>query len=137
MEQKTGLSGATVSLVALLSGCASGPYTQVQLGYANTRHEKDLGGPIDLLCVRARGGAKIGAKDPDRQEINDRRELIIRKIKKNTNSYFQQNPDDPRKSDWNKVLKLEKAGEKIVLKQDCEGNVYFGLDGTSQVLNPK
>ena len=61
MEQTARYKSAALSVAALLStGCASGPYTQVQLGYANTRHEKDLGGHIDLLCVKARGGARIG-----------------------------------------------------------------------------
>lgn len=64
MKQKIGFS-SICSLVALLSGCASGPYTQVQLAYSNTRHEKDLGGPVNLFCVRARGGAKIGSKEKD------------------------------------------------------------------------
>ena len=61
MRQKIGFNAAALSLAALLStGCASAPYTQIQIGYANTHHKKDQGGHVDLLCTRARGGAKIG-----------------------------------------------------------------------------
>ena len=138
MGQKIWLNSTAFSIAALLtSGCASRPYSQIQLAYANTRHEKDLGGHVDLLCVRARGGATVGAKEPSEQEIYERRDLLIRKIKNSTNYYFQKNPDDPRKQDWDNFLESEKAGQKIVLSQECSGNVYFGLDGISQVLDPK
>src|SRR3989344_6804082 len=137
MEQKVRLGGVAVSLAALLSGCASKPYTQAQLGYTNTPHEKDLGGHVDLFCVRVRGGAKIGAKEASPEEIGERRDLIFRRIRRLTDSYFQQHQNDPRKADWNRVLGLEKAGEKVVLKQECDGNLYFGLDGIDQFLNPE
>src|SRR3989344_1382855 len=138
MGQKIWLNSTAFSIAALLtSGCASRPYSQIQLAYANTQHGKDLGGHVDLLCVRARGGATVGAKEPSEQEIYERRDLLIRKIKNSTNYYFQKNPDDPRKQDWDNFLESEKAGQKIVLSQECSGNVYFGLDGISQVLDPK
>ncbi|MDO8511311.1 MAG: hypothetical protein Q7S55_04035 [Nanoarchaeota archaeon] len=137
MGQKTWLSSTTFSLAALLtSGCASRPYTQIQVAYANTRHDKDLGGHINLLCVRARGGATVGAKGPSEREISERRDLLIRKIKNSTNYYFQKNPDDPRKQGWDAFLGSEKAGQKIVLNQECDGTLYFGLDGISQVPDP-
>lgn len=135
MEERNTFRTAALSLAALLStGCASRPYSQIQVAYANTQHEKDLGSHVDLLCVRARGGAKLGAKEPSGQEIHERRDLIIRKIKNNTDYYFQKNPLDPRKQDWDTFLELEKAGQKIVLSQECDGRLYFGLDGISQAL---
>jgi len=137
MKQRTQYSGAAFSLAALLtSGCASRPYSQIQVAYANTRHGKDLGGHVDLLCVRARGGATVGAKGPSEREISERRDLLIRKIKNSTDYYFQKNPDDPRKKGWGAFLESEKAGKKIVLNQECDGALYFGLDGVSQVPDP-
>ncbi len=135
MIQKIKDGSVAFSLAALLTGCASGPYTQVQLGYANS-YNKDAKSNIDLLCTRVRGGAKIGAKEPSEAEVNERRDLIIRKIKNRINSYFQQNPDDSRKKEWSNILESEKEGGKIVLKLECDGNLYFGLDGINQVLDP-
>ena len=39
-------------------GCVQQPYTDVRLAYANGHHKKDLGGGVDMLCIKARGGAK-------------------------------------------------------------------------------
>ncbi len=126
-----GLLGVSMGFSSL--GCLQQPYTDVRLAYANAHHEKDLGGGVDMLCVKARVGAKVGTKEPSEAEILERRDLILRKIKNQVNSYFRQHPDDPRKKDWSTVLELEKEGGKIVLKQECDGKVYFGLDGISLV----
>ncbi len=51
--------------------------------------------------------------------------------------YFLQNPNDPRKKDWNKFVELIQKGEKIVLRQTADGKTFFGLDGWGQVLDPE
>jgi len=61
--KKIKLASRVLSLAALLStGCASRPYTKVQLGYAQGQHKIGTDGHVDLICVRARGGATVAEK---------------------------------------------------------------------------
>ena len=62
---------AIFSAAALFTeGCVNQPYYQVQAGYANTQHRNDLGGHIDLMCLRARGGTRADAKESSEQKFN-------------------------------------------------------------------
>ncbi len=71
MKLNTYFNFAIFSAAALFTeGCVNQPYYQVQAGYANTDHPKDLGGHIDLMCLRARGGTRAEIKKPSEQEFD-------------------------------------------------------------------